>query len=419
MNSGFKSVTMIGALLYVSLALVSCSDDEVQMGYDDGDAIMFSTQVSRATETGSGNLNSFIVWGEGVGYENFFINGETATKVDNTNSYTLGTNYYWPSSVEKIRFWACGPSGYILENAINVSSSSQTLDYTVANDVENGGIDHKDIVIAYTSLQKKDFKGGNVSLKFYHAFSQIEIKAKNSGVNDGKIVKIKGAWIVNIANKGQASFPQNILDSYDGTNASFINWTAINGQNNENLKKYGVEYSSDEVITLTSDASLLIGNDSYNNNSSLMLIPQTRDGYDFSAANRVDSKNGVYILLECRIEQYYAGNDNNEHPGSIASGEGHIHQLFPEPAKDINGVVKYDETAYGFSCVPVAIDWQPNVKYIYTLEFFGSGGAGQYPPEGPTPPPGKEPGDPILDHPIKFSVEVSDWKSEEKNVPMQ
>ena len=100
----------------------------------------------------------------------------------------------------------------------------------------------------------------------------------------------------------------------------------------------------------------------------------------------------------------------------------HTHQLFPHTDKS-------DENAYGYTCVPIEIDWQRGKIYKYVLDICGpSTGGGVYPPNLPdsippgiTPPDGKVPGDPILDEPIKFQVSVSDWDDEWKNgneIPM-
>ena len=70
--------------------------------------------------------------------------------------------------------------------------------------------------------------------------------------------------------------------------------------------------------------------------------------------------------------------------------------------------------------------WEPGKKYIYTLEFCGpTSGAGVYPnpddlasfPNGagkyikqiPDVEPKKTIGDPVLDQPIRFTVDVENW----------
>ena len=96
-------------------------------------------------------------------------------------------------------------------------------------------------------------------------------------------------------------------------------------------------------------------------------------------------------------------------------------------SKNDAGDLIYDEKAYGYSCVPIEGNWEPGKKYVYTLEFCGKdSGGGQYPPEElpdglpddvPPRPDDKKPGDPVLDDPIKFSVTVSDWQSNEDDAP--
>ncbi len=95
-----------------------------------------------------------------------------------------------------------------------------------------------------------------------------------------------------------------------------------------------------------------------------------------------------------------------------------MHQLFPVSTK-------YNAEEYGYTCVPLTIDWEPGKKYIYSLEFCGTNsGAGVYPPKPgdgfPTDnvveAPADKEGHNVLTDPIKFSVSVSGW-TEAENIP--
>lgn len=403
-NSGFKSQTLIGALLYVSLSLslVSCSNDEVQMQYD-GDVIKFSTQVSRATETTLANLSSFKVWAEGEGYTNMFIDGDVATKKSESssgtnNEYTLARNYYWPADVEKIKFWAYGPYNENIENpsttdgltsvAPSVSNVQQNLTVNVNRSLVDGGKNQTDIVVAYSESTNR---GAPVALTFNHALSQILINAKSSDAT--KYVDVKGCWIVNVNSIGTASpatsNPQNN-----------ISWSSIS-----NPTTYGVTFSAGKRLQTPTDGQPNLTTDLINGDNSLMLIPQT-----LTAADIKQSISGAYILIRCRIEAFHAG--DQDHVGGHPVPGGHVHQLFPAG--------NYDKDAYGYTCVAIGTSWKPGYTYVYNLEFFGSSGAGVYPPANlpddlPAAverPAGKNPGDPILDNPISFTVTtINNWKT--------
>lgn len=173
-----------------------------------------------------------------------------------------------------------------------------------------------------------------------------------------------------------------------------------------------------------------------------MLVPQQLDKWDLNSSTdkTVNAKKGAYILFLCRVTTEHKGSTHTgtNGTGGVQEGEGnHTHQLFPFTGN-------YDETEYGFSCIPINSNWKPGKLYIYTLEFCGpKSGAGVYPPQddvdniwkalGEKPNyitaistiPGadgktKTVGDPVLDLPIRFTVDVTEWddvwsKEDDKN----
>ena len=70
--------------------------------------------------------------------------------------------------------------------------------------------------------------------------------------------------------------------------------------------------------------------------------------------------------------------------------------------------------------MPVNTNWEAGKKYVYTLDF--TNGAGKVDPEKeePTDPTDPfHPGDDILgDSPIKFTVTVTEWVEEAKDINM-
>lgn len=392
-----------------AVILASCSADTAEE-INRGNEISFSTNVSRATETKLDNLQEFIVYADAEGYPTLFINGETAKK-QSESDYRFDKSYFWPSDVEYMSFWAYGPTG---DNGIKVTPSftgaAQSFStYKPEESRTIGGTNHKDFVAAYTRISHSEASGMNIPLTFHHTLSQIIVMAKNAG-GSSHIVKVKGAWIVNAKNSGILSFNEDV-DTYP----NHMQWDLTGAQ----AASYGVVLS--DVATLNNTPASLI-----DGATSLMLVPQTTGKITF---NRNESEKGTYtqgayILLLCRVEARHEGTD---HPGSgpiSTDDKYHYHQLFPFNDKT------FEPAQYGYTCVPIDINWEPGKKYIYTLEFCGkSSGAGVYPPkpvvgEGLFPdgvsdvPGNKKYGDAVLDNPITFTVDVADWTGAPSDVPM-
>lgn len=390
----------------VSIMFASCSNDELKEIYQ-GEEIAFTTQVGRSIETSLGTLDGFYVYADAPG-ASMFINGDVAEK-ENGSKYTFKNSYFWPQGIEKMEFWAYGPKEIIDSKNVHITAQSQILqNFTPANEPEN----QKDLVVAYANVDNK-LEGMSVPLTFHHALSQIVIKAKCPSNN--KRVYVKGVWMVNVNGSGTLEFKQDVTNH--------MSWLTTGSATH-----YGKEFDkgSGRYVLLTSSSTELtplLENGTTLKNS-LMLVPQESDGLAFDKDGKVTTQ-GTYILLLCRVEaehqgEYHAdGSTGVEGGGLILSSNGkHIHQLFP-----IVGDA-FDETQYGYTCVPVDITWQPGKKYVYNLEFCGhSSGAGIYPPaelpEGlpdgvKVPPTGKNPGQPVLDYPISFNVTVDDWSTNDK-----
>lgn len=381
----------------------SCSDD-VTEEINSGSEISFTTRMSRAEQifNSVADLDEFVVYAEADGYDGLFINGETAKKTDATGIYNMANTYRWPSGSQSIEFWAFAPSKL---TGVNIAGSHEAAItgfepaiYTA--NAPNAGKFHKDLIVAYNNAQKSA-SGNGVELNFKHTLSQIELKAKlGTGNKNAYSVKLKGAWFVNVWGKGDLAFDQEEKNNFK--------WT-----NDGNTKStYGRYFENPMDLSLNASALLAAG--AGFDNSSLMVIPQTLPEWDNN-----DPSDGAYILLLCRVEVTHTGTDHTGEDYVKDDGENHIHQMFPTP--DDNKSFKED--LYGYVCVPLtdsnggAMVWEAGKKYVYTLEFCGqNSGAGLYPPEidpelpdAPDTPSGKDPGDPVLDNPIKFTVKVDNW----------
>lgn len=417
------NVKLLGMTVMLSMTFAACSNDELMERNHHDAPISFTTRVmTRATEIKLEHLHTFRVYADAEGYNTMFIAGDTAKKSGTGNTFILQNsqdeNYFWPSDVDKIRFWAYGPAGCDnkednIDIEPNITASSQTFgDFTPKVNMNIGGQKHQDFVVAYTEAKRSETPGMAVKLEFKHALSQIVVNA-TCGV--GRKVSIKGAWLMNVYGSGKLTFDEtkdaNGFNGFKYKNC--MRWEYKNETEPDNNKaNYGV--SLNDRVDLTQSVSNLI-----NNTNSLMLIPQKTDILDIDENSNVGNYKGAYILLLCRVEVEHSGAN---HDGPIIPGEKHTHQLFPVNTDD-----KVNTIEYGYTCVPIALDWQPGVKYAYNLNFCGANsGAGIYPPDGvedikglPTSnenltiierPGGKNPGDLVLDAPITFDVTVGGWE---------
>ena len=452
-NSAVAFALMTGAMFVTSCA----NDVETDINIDPtGNAISFSPVVghsARATETKIDNLGDFAVVArgmhhDGVLYDNCLIGsmsaGDIATRQALTGNpvssgtWALDHNVYWPATLNKVLFFAYtalkNGETYTGANVLGTNPDNTTPSFgfegdlphindymplkatAVENNIQADGKNQRDLLVAYTQ-QEKIQSETNVHLTFEHTLTQVSITASQSGKldNDNRIVKIKGAWFVNVAESGDLSTTETKDGSYNITYSK--SWVG------EGKTAFGSVWS--DVIQLDKGSSKDILR-----NHSLMLIPENLTAWD-PVNDKENTAEGAYIMLLCRVEL--------EHPGTTHSGSDvsdikvdeaakkHYHQLFPVNTQ------KFDETEYGFVCVPLSSDWNTSgigKHYTYNLTICGNGtGAGKYPPTDDAEKfktlvpsglgikvvtndnaiTGKNPGDNVLDEPIQFTVDVANW----------
>lgn len=467
------------AIATCAMVTTSCANDvETDMNVDPaGNAINFAPSVghsTRATETTISNLGDFAVVArgmhhDGVLYDNFLIGSKTEveiakrTSLDNENPHASGTwkldrSVYWPTSMEKVLFFAytalqdgdtysgtnvLGPTytdagntkpSFSFDGDNPQINGFKPQKFGVTNAGENGiwadGQKQNDLLVAFTQ-QQRSVSATDVPINFEHTLTQISITARQNGKldTDHRIVKIKGAWIVNATEGGDlTSTAQHGEDNK--------NWTITKTWNTTVFDKtaYGSFYTDIINLEKEKDWDLL-------RERSLMLIPENLTAWN--KKDGTDNNNGAYILLLCRVELKHSGTTHTgSNIGDIAIADGnHYHQLFPVNESN------YDGSEYGFACVPLSSDWATKgmgKRYTYNLNICGNGtGAGVYPPTmtqddvdklvpagttvsvidktDPQPlkvvftrPDNKTVGDYVLDDPIQFTVTVADWSNLDK-----
>lgn len=454
-------LTVALSLMVGAIMATSCADDiETGINTDPtGNAISFTPAVghsTRATETTIKNLGNFAVVARGMHhdgqlYNTYLIGSSTSGDIarleslDNKETPTKGTwtldhNVYWPATLNKVLFYAYTTLQDTDGDVTNVLGTGPTFGFDgnnpyidnftplKATEPENGiqadGKGQKDLLVAYNA-QEKNKSETNVNLNFKHALTQVSIKAKQDGKlsTDNRIVKIKGAWIVNAAQSGKLTATADKTGTGEDTKYTYKDsWTSTGNE------AYGSVWK--EAIKLGTTPTDIL------REMSLMLIPRNLSGWDYEKDN-TNSKKGAYILLLCRVELEH---DGDTHAGVDLSDIGtengkHYHQLFP-----VNKT-EYDATEYGFACVPLSSAWNTEgigKHYTYNLNICGNGtGAGKYPPAAEAAAfktslvpesfgitvilnnyndTGKNPGDNVLDDPIQFTVTVGKWEQTGGNI---
>lgn len=407
-----KHLTLLGVAAMATAVFAGCSNDEIVESYQ-GEEISFRTRIeTRAQEiTTTSQLDKFYVWGDAEGFDVFFLQKGVATRNDagEGNTYDLRTQdnnkVYWPSGVHNIDFWAYGPTD--ISVTPNVTLNDKRLEgFAPEANMTEGGKNHKDLIVAHTQATHET-SGANVRLDFVHALSGITLDLQSG--DKTKIMRLKGAWFVNAMNKGDLYYDENAANQ-------LINWEL-----DDTRATYGVQIADGQVFSSNAFSAITKGT------SDLMLIPQDTKKLEFNSDGSTKTE-GAYILLLCQILSKHDGVHTGE--SMVAEGDNtfHYHQLFPE-----NDELLYAFTnEYAYTCVPVDFTWEAGMRYNYKLMFCGTtSGGGIYPPDNLPDlpnvdgitivprPDGKNPGSPVLDNPITFTVSVAGWDDTTNDTNLQ
>ena len=340
--------------------MASCSKDE-QTAVNRGAAIDFrGAMATRATETVTANLNDIFVTALDKNNANFFTNEQFPKDVDNFFK-SSPNSYYWPNDDSELKFFAYAPSSSDLDGTLTIDNLTKTLaDFSPKTTIA----DQKDFVSCKATGKKSVNESAGVALTFKHQLSQIEIKAKND--QDAYRYKVVAVRIGQPVSKGTFDF----------------------GTENWNLEMDKVNYTVPDFgeITLNGTPESLMGT-----GGSAMLIPQQLTAWD-AAGDKPNANKGAYLAVKLQITTKAGA---RVYPAEVVGD-------------------------YDWAAVPVNTNWEAGKKYVYTLDF--TSGAGKVDPEKPNPSDPTDPfkpGDDILgNNAIKFTVQVTEWVEETKDVDM-
>lgn len=361
-----------------ALLLASCSNDEVTDFRQDEIGFSVNTgAISRAADIYCNNHlpGEFEVFATYQGAT--YFNGDLIRNQNGSWVNSTGTRYWPDTQTAGMDFFAHHNAG----ETFRWNNGAPTVDgFTVKSAVA----DQKDFVYAVKTGCRKDDNGGQVSLNFRHALSQVVFRAKNT--NPNLHVDIEGVTVCNVNDKGDFSFPASSTDTQYGTHnggsaaidyddRSWGAWSNLAGR-----QSYGVTFQS---VSVPGDGQMynltaaLNDNDPADVATSMVLLPQTQAAWD--GHGKITEADGSYFLVKCKIR-------NVADAGTGAT------------ERDVYLWGSADEAKN--AAVPFAAEWQQGKKYIYTF-VFGDGNGG-------IDPDPDDPDKPVL-VPISYTLTVDDF----------
>lgn len=340
-------------LAAAALAAAGACSTEEPLAENNGTTIAFRAAVgreTRAAETTVANLEKFAVTALAADGSTYF--SDTYARAE--QSWIPTVQHYWPTDNSELEFYAYAPEATALTGTFSITGTEQQVTgFAPAAQLK----DQQDFIVAYGSGRKSAQGATGVQLTFRHALSQIEVRAKNAGkVYTYKVAGIRIGSVVSAAD-----FTLPAAKEEKGA------WTL-----GTDKADYVVEYAA-EPLTLGTEAQSLMTAES----GTAMLLPQQLTAWD-TDGDKSNTQKGAFLAVKLNIVAQVDGN-----------------QMYPA-----------EKDSYGWACIPVGTKWEPGYKYVYTLDF--TNGAGKYPPEHPDVP-----GEDILTDPIRFTVEVEPWKTDE------
>lgn len=403
---------MFVAAMTASVGLSSCSQDEVESTTSKtvgSKAISFNVTTdnakgTRGTATTSNYLNqmkdfsvfavvgTLSVGGNSDAYFGKWAEGSQGDGIMDLSSLPIlngdgkghwyyknpNDSAYWPSS-SNLNFFAISPAtndnygkytyddhSFYNSPMVNFLSSQPSsvianFDYTVPTEPSK----QVDVMYSFAADQNASTNNGVVSLRFAHALSQVNFKAKTD--NSNLSVTISGIKLHNI-------FSQVIVNFLDG----FTSAPAQNGVFSTSRDNYSAVISNPVTFTSKSGTTQISDADNV-----LMLAPQVSFNSIYSSICKPWDVSRSISTIEADAERAGLNND-----------------IILEQYIEITCKITYSgqylvgsDDAYGTVYVPLTTGWTSGCKYTYILDFGGG-----YDAEGKA----------ILS-PITYTVTTNDW----------
>lgn len=418
--------------LALSAALVfgACSKNEPEVSpiQARGEAISFNPSIGtsvKANITTIGGLTKFKVTAFETGKDNNYFTDLEVTKTGTGESavWNTASTYYWPNTTLNFFAYANNENdGTLKSGTVSINKDAQTITDITPN-VKVAEQD--DIIIARAEGDKTHNEAAGVSLKFKHILSQIEIQACCN--NPEYKIEVYNVRLTANVNKGAFTWP-NAATTANGALDDLLplsQWATTEATTDEGTRTYSsASRRKNDPIILTATSKnakeyqdlLNPGESNKDQKTNFMLVPYKatesnvwKPEVDQDISNRPAAKNKNLARVSFLVKIY------SKKPGTAG-----------EKTEDWNQIVPAAEDKAIYTAVGVPFNWEPGKKYVYKFEFLGdNSGAGNIDPDptnpdpdptepidpvDPTDPDTPNPGDPTLGKPIKFTVEVQEWK---------
>ena len=358
-------------------ALLSCSKEQVLETNQNGNEISFSIETDNQTKayevySQSNLMNEFTVRAT---YNNGTINKwyytDVVTRNGSNASLWIGKDTHYWSYDGTHDFYACVKGDMTVGDT---PEPPQIVDFSPSTDVSK----QVDLLYAVTGNMTREDE--TVHLRFRHALSQIEFRAKNT--NEKLHVIIKGVTVGNTITMATFTFPST---EYvygcvytPGTWSYGENWS---------IGSYSVTVNGEKGINIPNTSKrvdLTISSNHYFRKSMLLIATATLgedavgpawDGEIFGTEPLFPGQAlddcCSYLAVNCEIYNIEGTEFNPDTDVKLYSGDAIISARFK---------------------------WECGKKYIYTF-VFGDGSCGQTPD-----------GDPVL-VPVRYQTEVEDFET--------
>lgn len=326
------SQLILGAIL--AMCITACSDDE-----PDADAkLQFSAFI---TENSAQSSRASVLYAsDNTMFPSMLVSAvfDDGTSYFHADEFTLqgnvwrakGGDRFWPTI--PLQFYGVAPAGSDVSGRFQqVENRFKIVDFSVNTDVTK----QTDLLVAYSAPFEKSKT--SVMLQFRHALSQITFRASNTSSKMHAVVY--GISLCNVPSKATFTFPQADADHHSGSDLALTheNWSGISSPSN-----FHVNFSSTPVAVSSKDADSQRLTDGHADRS-LLMLPQSVPAWTHTLTT------GAYVLVNCTIYNI-ADADKGYQSG-----------------KDIP--LWGDNNSPKQILIPIAIDWQPGVRYNYVIEF--------------------------------------------------
>lgn len=369
LTAAFAVMASLSGCSDTELASIDTAQEKTPIGFHTVGSQMGSraTIINSSEDLKSTDFNVFAFEKKADGTDGVFFMGDKTNDIglggvnisytdEDKWHYTTGSDLkYWPTT--PLNFYAVNPAkaadgelGYHWQ----ITADKKQITYHIIN--ENNGKSNVDVMYAIAKNQEKSTNSGIVNLKFHHILTQVAFRAKTN--SDGMQVDIKEIKIKNIKTGGIFNFPDDAE-----TKPTRSDWGDLGATD---------KYTAYTLISKADDAPIVVNSTStvkdITIDNPMLFAPQTLTAWN-TLHNITDANNSneSYLVISCKIK---IGDSYK-----LGSGD-----------------------KYGTLYIPFGgYDWEPGMRYVYTLVFGGG-----Y----------DENGNPIL-QPINFDASVEEWPTDE------